>query len=149
MFKVIKSQLSRSVPFTKLLGIEITDISASDASVSMNVGSTLSNHVGIAHAGALFTICESASGAALAGALLPVIMQIRFVVRDARIDYLKPAKGQLWAKAVLVDEPASVLDRLQRTGRADVAVDVSARADDDTVVAKASFNWNLKMTTLP
>jgi thioesterase domain-containing protein len=149
MFTVIKSQLSRSVPFAKLLGIAVTDVSKRDASVNMSVGPTLTNHVGTAHAGALFTACESASGAALAGALLPVIMQLRFVVRDARIDYLRPAKGELSAKAALVDEPALVLEQLQRTGRADVAVDVSAQTADGTVVAKASFNWNLKITTPP
>ena len=147
MFHVIQSQLSRTVPFARLLGIAVSHVSERDASVNMKVVPDLTNHVGTAHAGALFAACETASGAALAGALLPVIMRLRFIVRDARIDYLKPAKGELSAKAALVEDPSAVLEELQRTGRSDVVVDVSARTDDGTVVAKASFSWALKLSS--
>jgi len=144
MFELIRNQLSRSVPFAGYLGISVASVDAQAATARVAEAPHLNNHVGTFHAGAIFTLCESAAGAALAGALLPVIMQTRFVVRDARVNYLKPAKGTLLAQAALVDEAATVLDELKRLGRADVVVDVSARTHDGQVVAKASFNWSLK-----
>lgn len=123
MFDIVRKQMGRSVT-------EAPD---------------LLNHVGTFHAGVLFTTCEAASGAALAGALLPVIMQTRFVVREARISYLKPAKGTFSAQATVIDDPDVVLNDLLRLGRAEVAVDVCARATDGVVVARATFNWSLKL----
>jgi thioesterase domain-containing protein len=149
VFHVIRMQLSRTVPFARGLGLAVDRIDERGASTRLPESPQLHNHVGTLHAGALFTACEAASGAALAGALLPLIMQARFVVRDARISYLKPARGELLSHAALVDDPAEVLDRLRRLGRTDVVVDVSARTaagtPDEVLVAKASFDWHLKL----
>jgi thioesterase domain-containing protein len=147
MFQVIRQQLSRTVPFARHLGLAVETVDERSATARLVEAPELNNHVGTLHAGVLFTACESASGAALAGALLPVIMTTRFIVRDARIDYLKPAKGELLAQAALVDEAAAVMDELERLGRAEVVVDVSARttgSEGDLLVAKASFRWHLK-----
>lgn len=153
MFHVIRLQLSRTVPFARLLGLAVDRLDERGASTRLPEGPPLLNHVGTLHAGALFTACEAASGAALAGALLPLIMQTRFVVRDARISYLKPARGELLSQAALVEDAAEVLDRLRRVGRADVVVDVSARTaagtPDERLVAKASFDWHLKLIEPP
>jgi thioesterase domain-containing protein len=149
VFHVIRMQLSRTVPFARGLGLAVERIDERGASTRLPESPQLHNHVGTLHAGALFTACEAASGAALAGALLPLIMQTRFVVRDARISYLKPARGALVSQAVLVDDAADVLDHLRRLGRADVVVDVSARTAagtaEEVLVAKASFDWHLKL----
>jgi uncharacterized protein (TIGR00369 family) len=134
VFHVIRMQLTRTVPFARGLGLAVDRIDERGASTRLPESPQLHNHVGTLHAGALFTACEAASGAALAGALLPLIMQARFVVRDARISYLKPARGELVSDAALVD---------------DAAVDVSARTAagtaDEVLVAKASFDWHLKL----
>lgn len=145
MFETIRHQLARTVPFAQLLGISVDSLGAGTAGTALPSLPQHNNHVGSVHAGALFTVCEAASGAALAGALLPVIMQTRFVVRDARISYLKPARGAICARAVLVDEAGQVLDALRSTRRADVSVDVSAHTADGTLVAKASFDWSLRL----
>lgn len=151
VFEAIRRQLVRSVPFARLLGIEVEALDARQARTRLAAQAQLSNHVGTVHAGALFTVCETASGAALAGAMVSVVMRTRFVVRDAQVEYLKPALGEVRARARLVEEAAAVLQALQRDGRADVAVDVSAvtaAADGaENLVARASFNWRLKLQT--
>jgi thioesterase domain-containing protein len=145
MFDIVRKQMGRSVPFARSLGITVDALEKGQAGTSVTEAPDLLNHVGTFHAGVLFTTCEAASGAALAGALLPVIMQTRFVVREARISYLKPAKGAFSAQATVVDDPDVVLNDLQHLGRAQVAVDVCARSTDGVVVARASFHWSLKL----
>lgn len=144
MFDIVRRQIARSVPFARLLGISVDSLQSGQASAQVVEAPALTNHVGSLHAGVVFAACEAASGAALAGALLPLIMQVRFVVRDASITYLKPAHGRITARATVVDEVPSILDALQRDGRADVAVDVAARTADDIVVARATFQWALR-----
>jgi thioesterase domain-containing protein len=149
VFEAIRRQLGRSVPFARLVGIEVASIDGQRAVTRIPADERLGNHVGTVHAGALFTLCESASGAALAGAMAEVIMQTRLVVREAQVEYLKTARGEVFAKACLVDEGARALEALRRDGRADVAVDVSATSrladGTETLVARASFNWRLRL----
>lgn len=149
MFDIVRKQMGRSVPFARSLGITVDALERGQAHTSVKETPDLLNHVGTFHAGVLFTTCEAASGAALAGALLPMIMQTRFVVGEARISYLKPAKGGFTAHATLVDDLETVLRDLRQLGRADVAVDVSARSEDGgVVVARATFHWKLKLQEL-
>lgn len=149
VFEAIRRQIGRSVPFARLLGIEVECVDGQHARTRLAARGELGNHVGTVHAGALFTACEAASGAALAGAMAELIMRTRFVVRDAQVEYLRPAKGDVLARARLADEAAAVLQALRRDGRADVAVDVSAVTLDadgaETLVARASFNWHLRL----
>ena len=59
----------------------------------------LNNHLGSQHAGAMFTLAETASGAAMAGGFAELIMGLRPVAKEARIQYLKVAQGATHAKA--------------------------------------------------
>jgi hypothetical protein len=96
-----------------------------------------------------FTACEAASGAALAGAVAEHIMVTRLAVRDAQVECPKSATGPVVAGARLVDDSDRLLQDLQRDGRALAAVDVSAVVIDfdgnETLVARASFNWHLRL----
>lgn len=147
MFHIIRTQLERSVPFAHTLGLVLDAVDAGGARARLPEQPQLANHLGTLHAAALFALCESASGAALVGALLPVIMRTRFVVSDARISYLKAARGEVTAHAALADDPATLIEALERDGRVQVVVDASARTQpgtvDERVVAKASFDWVL------
>lgn len=149
MYDIVRRQLSRTVPFAKLLGVSVQDIDAQSASACLEPAAHLNNHVGTLHAGVIFTACETASGAALAGALLPAIMKMRFVVRDASITYAKPAKGRLVTEGRLARPPLDVLAELERDGRADLVVEVDARVEEGFEapehVARASFTWHLRL----
>lgn len=152
MHELIREQLAGRVPFARHLGLQVQALDGRGACVRAVPAPHLMNHVGTLHAGLLFAACEAATGAALAGALAPLILRTRFVVRDARIAFLKPASGELTATAALVDEGARLLDELQHLGRVDALVDVTARTPgpsasphDALVVARASFTWHLRL----
>jgi len=75
LFDMIKAHMSKSVPFASHVGIEITKLDEDGAEAQLEQTENISNHIQTLHAGALFTLGESASGAALGGALAPVSLQ--------------------------------------------------------------------------
>jgi uncharacterized protein (TIGR00369 family) len=145
----MRRQIGRSVPFARLLGIEIEVLCSDGARTRLAHRPQLANHVGSLHAGALFGVCEAAAGAALAGATAAVIMRTRIVVCDARIDYLKPAQGDVQAQARLAEDGTALLQRLLADGRAEAEVDVGATCctgeGTQVLVARASFRWHLRL----
>jgi len=153
VLEAIRRQLDRSVPFARLLGIDIDALDHDTAHARLAAQPQIASHIGSVHAGALFGVCEAAAGAALAGAMAPVIMRARIVVRDARIEYLKPAHGEVQARARLAEDGELLLQRLLRDGRAEAEVDVSAccqGADGTTMpVARASFRSHLRLQPAP
>ena len=92
----------------------------------------------------MFTLGEAASGAALAGVLAPVILQSRPVAKDARISFVKIAKGTLTALAKAERSSADLLAELGSEGKVvfDVAVDIQD-SDGDTV-AEMVVAWHVK-----
>lgn len=148
LFDVIRRQIDRSVPFAGVLGVQVDALDGQMAEAHLPADGRLANHVGTVHAGALFSLCESASGAALAGAMAGDIARTRMVVRGAEVEYLKPATGKVVARACLADDVSSVQALLRQHGRADVGVDVKAvvKGDDgvEAVVARAAFTWHVR-----
>src|SRR3954468_13489803 len=101
IYEQIKKQAIDAVPFAKHTGVVIADVGRGSSQARLTQRAELSNHVGTVHAAALFALGEAASGAAMAGALAPLILAVRPVVADARIRYLKPAKGSVAAHALV------------------------------------------------
>ena len=67
-FDAIAKGMTQAVPFAGHLGLEITSIAEGEAVVRLPERPELTNHVGSQHAGALFTVAETASGAAFVAA---------------------------------------------------------------------------------
>ena len=67
VYERIKQQMMDTLPLVRTLGIRIDEIGNGTAKVSMPDDPKLHNHLGTPHAGALFTLAETASGAAMAG----------------------------------------------------------------------------------
>lgn len=93
-FDALKAQLSAVVPFAAYVGVEITEISEGTATTILTQSQNTSNHIATMHAGALFTLAEAASGAAMAGMFLEHLAGLRPVAASSTIDYVKPARGR-------------------------------------------------------
>ena len=143
-FEMIRAHLSTAVPFANTVGVKLEEITAEGARASLEQSKATSNHIETQHAGAMFTLGEAASGAALAGVLAPVILQSRPVAKDARISYVKIAKGTLTAHGKAERSSADLLAELGSEGKVvfDVAVDIQD-ADGDTV-AEMVVAWHVK-----
>lgn len=140
-YEMIKANLDTAVPFATHVGVKLLEIGDGVASAELAQRDAVSNHINSMHAGAMFTLGEAASGAAMAGALAPVILNMRPVAAVANIAFKKVAKGTLTAHARTARDWASLMQSLSDEGKVafDVHVDVQD-AQGDTVV-EMTVNW--------
>ncbi len=143
-YEMIKTHLGQAIPFANHVGVELLEIGDGVASAALDQRTETSNHIQTQHAGAMFTLGEAASGAALAGALAPVILTARPVAAGASISYVKIAKGRLVAHAKTSEPGSDLLARLKDEGKVAFDVDVDVQdAEGDTVVTM-TVGWHVK-----
>jgi len=143
-YEMIKTHLEQSIPFANHVGITLGEIGDGTATATLDQRPETSNHIKSQHAGAMFTLGEAASGAALAGALAPVILEVRPVASGAQISYVKIAKGTLEAHAKTDKPGAELLQTLKETGKVafDVLVDIRDGAGDTVVTM--TVGWHVR-----
>ncbi|WP_152042033.1 PaaI family thioesterase [Salinigranum salinum] len=114
-----------SMPFAKLLGVELTDVGDGHAEGRIEMREELSWNADrvMAHGGVTFTLADTVGGAALVSVVDQPVPTI-----DMRIDYLSAGTGDLRAKADVVRVGGDV---------GSVDVDVYAEGDGDEHVAQA------------
>jgi acyl-coenzyme A thioesterase PaaI-like protein len=127
-----------SVAFIEKVGI------TKDAAGYLMLGfeESLKSHVDTIHSGALFTLAEAASGAAL---------QVRFpqladhaipVIRDAQITYRQPATTAVKAYPSVSDAAVQRFEqRFARKKRATITVDVDVKDCSGLLVCNGQFKW--------
>ncbi len=144
MFEIIKTQLGKSVPFAIHTGVELIDLSSVQAVARLAQRPEVSNHIGTVHAGALFTLAEAASGAAMAGIFAEQIHVIRSVVSDAHIKYIKPSRGVVTATGKPSLPVGAIQAELAATAR--VVFDIQVEIEDESGANVATFvaTWNVK-----
>lgn len=81
-------------PFTRRLGLQLTALSEGYACLTMPAGETCLNMWGTPHGGAIFTLCDVASGLAAIALRHEAVVTV-----SASVDYLSAAapKGELTA----------------------------------------------------
>jgi acyl-coenzyme A thioesterase PaaI-like protein len=140
---MIRSQLDTAVPFATHVGVKLLEIGDGTARAELEQREDVSNHIKSMHAGAMFTLGEAASGAAMAGALAPVILDMRPVAATGAIAFKKIALGKLTAEAKTSRPGEELLQALEADGK--VAFDVEVEIIDsagDTVVSM-TVNWHV------
>jgi uncharacterized protein (TIGR00369 family) len=113
-----------SMPFTDMLGVEVTEAADGHAEGKLAMREELSWDAErlVAHGGATFTLADTVGGAALVSLVDQPVPTV-----DMRIDYIEAASGDLYAEADVVRQGGDV-----------GVVDVEVRAaEDDTLVADA------------
>jgi uncharacterized protein (TIGR00369 family) len=144
-FDAIAKGLAMAVPFAGYLGLEITDVSAGEATVRLPRRADLTNHVGSQHAGALFTVAETASGAAFVGAFAVRMGEVTPLARSAEIDYLKVANGPITASAKLGVDAAEALAILDAEGKVEFPCEVELSDESGNLVATATVSWHVRL----
>ena len=106
MDKVSLAQLKRiqkalgTVPYAKLLGLELDDIGSGTATLALNVRHDLTQNMGLVHGGVIASLIDSATAFAILSLLAPTE---RVTTVDLTISYLRPvATGRLSAVAKVV-----------------------------------------------
>ena len=142
-FEMIRDQMARAVPFAAHAGVELVEVGDGTGIAALPQSAESVNHIGSQHAGALFTLGEAASGAAMAGAFATVLLEVRPVAAQASIAYRRIAKGRIRATARTTEPAEALLARLRAEGRVafDVAVDLADEAGE--TVAEMVVAWHV------
>lgn len=110
----------------------------------------LTNHIGSVHAGALFTLAETASGGAMMASFGAAVGEgVRPLVRRSEIRYLRVARGEIIATARIAEPAEAIADRLARDGRTDFEVAVALTDAEGQTVAEMDVTWNLARPRQP
>lgn len=144
-FDLIAKGMSQAVPFVGHLGVEVTEISTGEATAVLPDRGELFNHVGSQHAGALFTVAETASGAAFVGAFAERMGDLTPLARSAEIAYEKIANGPITAKARLGMPAEQALETLDADGKVEFPCEVELTDASGTVVAAANVRWHVRL----
>jgi uncharacterized protein (TIGR00369 family) len=144
-FDLIAKSMGTAVPYIGHMGIEVTEMSEGAATALLPDRPELHNHVGSQHAGALFGVAETASGAAFVGAFAVRMGDVTPLARSAQIAYVKVARGVVEAKARLTKPAAEALATLDQDGRVDFSVEVELTDSAGDVVATATVDWNVRL----
>jgi acyl-coenzyme A thioesterase PaaI-like protein len=144
-FDLIAKGMTQAVPFAGHLKVQITEITAGEATVLLPDLPELKNHVGSQHAGALFTAAETASGAAFVGAFAERMGDVTPLARSAEIAYEKIANGEITAKATLGVDATEALATLDAEGKVEFPCEVELSDGDGQRVATATVHWHVRL----
>jgi uncharacterized protein (TIGR00369 family) len=144
LLQLVKDGMADTVPFARHTGVVLDEISDGTAVASLPPTAEILNHVATVHAGAMFTLAETASGAAMAGALAASLFEIRPIVSTAGIEYTRPATAPLRAVATLTQPGHAVRAALAADGRVSFDADVVITDARERDVARFRATWVVK-----
>ncbi|MER6118489.1 DUF4442 domain-containing protein [Streptomyces sp. NPDC001743] len=136
--------VAASVPMVRTLNLEFLESTADRAVVRMPDQPDFHNHVGGPHAGAMFTLAESASGAIVMAAFGDQLTRAVPLAVNAQIAYKKLAMGEVTATATLGRPVADVVAELDAGGRPEFPVAIEIRRADGAVTGEMTVIWTLR-----
>ncbi len=144
---VAEGMLAR-VPFARTLGIRFTKVTADAdgaiAVVELPDDPALHNHVGGPHAGAMFTLAETASGAIVLAAFGDQLHRATPLAVRATIAYQKLAMGVVSATATLDRAAADVVAELDAGQRPEFDVLVAIADAAGVTTGEMTITWTLR-----
>lgn len=146
--QAISDQFRTSVPFSAHLGVLITKVEMGDqirAEAQMPDRREQQNHVGGPHAGAMWTLGETASGGVVMAAFSPYLDRTVALPVTASIHFKKIARGEPIARAELVGG-AATRDRMMAEFDAGTRPEGEVRVEILTggvVTSTMSLIWTL------
>ncbi|BFO19621.1 DUF4442 domain-containing protein [Streptomyces sp. KM77-8] len=140
----IGEMLAATVPMAWTLDLQFLETTAERAVVALPDQADYHNHVGGPHAGAMFTLGESASGAIVLAAFGDQLARAVPLAVRAEIAYKKLAMGPVTATATLGRPAAEVVAELDEGVRPEFPVSVALRREDGAVTGEMTVVWTLR-----
>ncbi|MGW6538041.1 DUF4442 domain-containing protein [Streptomyces sp. NPDC055051] len=142
--KSIGDMLAATVPMAGTLNLEFLETTAERAVVRLPDQPAYHNHVGGPHAGAMFTLAESASGAIVLAAFGDQLGRAVPLAVNAEIAYKKLAMGVVTATATLGRPIADVVADLDAGQRPEFPVRIDITREDGAVTGEMTVLWTLR-----
>lgn len=144
-YAAIRALMPTLVPFVKTLGIDYLELDAERAVLRLRDEPSFHNHVGGLHAGVMFTLAESASGAVVIASFEDLLATVTPLAASATINYVRLAKGPVTAEAVLGRAAEEVRAELAATGETvQFPVQVTLTTEDGRTNAEMTISWALR-----
>ncbi len=140
----IGEMLAATVPMARTLGLQFLETTPERAVVALPDQADYHNHVGGPHAGAMFTLGESASGAIVLAAFGDQLARAVPLAVRAEIAYKKLAMGPVTATATLGRPAAEVVAELDEGHRPEFPVSIAIRREDGAVTGEMTVVWTLR-----
>jgi uncharacterized protein (TIGR00369 family) len=140
----VGEKLAATVPMAATLGLEFLETTPERAVVRLPDQPAYHNHVGGPHAGAMFTLAESASGAIVIAAFGDQLTRAVPLAVKAEIGYKKLAMGVVTATATLGRPIADVVAALDAGERPEFPVEVAITREDGAVTGEMTVVWTLR-----
>ncbi|GHJ39069.1 DUF4442 domain-containing protein [Streptomyces sp. TS71-3] len=140
----IGDMLASLVPMIRTLKLEFVEVTGEHAVLRLPDQPEYHNHLGGPHAGAMFTLGESASGAIVFAAFGEQLSRAVPLAVRAEIAYRKLAKGPVTATATLGRPAAEVIAELDAGGRPEFPVAVAVQREDGAVTGEMTVVWTLR-----
>lgn len=140
----IGEMLAATVPMARTLNLEFLETTPDKAVVALPDQGDYHNHVGGPHAGAMFTLGESASGAIVLAAFGEQLSRAVPLAVRAEIAYKKLAMGAVTAIATLGRPAADVVAELDAGERPEFPVEIEIQRGDGAVTGEMTVVWTLR-----
>ena len=140
----IAELLSETVPMVRTLNLEFLECTEKRAVLRLPDQSDFHNHLGGPHAGAMFTLAESASGAIVLSAFGDQLGRAVPLAVSAEIAYRKLAKGPVTATAELGRPAEAVIAELDQGQRPEFPVTITITREDGAVTGEMTVVWTLR-----
>lgn len=129
--------VGRVVPFVGTGGVKVLQMTPASVELLLPLSRRVKNHLGGAHAAATALLAETAGGLVFS---LNLPCDRVPVVRNMRIDYLRPSKGRQWARAVLPDSDSLAMKN-DAEGKIEIPVDIWDEQGGDVVRCELVYAW--------
>lgn len=148
----VRVGLPASVPMVATLGLEFVELGHDRMVLRLPDSESFRNHIGGPHAGAMFTVAESASGALVLANYGDLLAEVTPLAVEATIRYLKVARGPVTATATMGSHVDTVLTTLRAGGRPEFHVEVelsTGEGEERLVTGEMTVLWTLKPVRRP
>lgn len=143
-FEEIKIGFPKMVPMVGTLNLEFISLDQQTAVMRLPDQQPFHNHIGGPHAGAMFSLAESASGALVISNFAEHLAVATPLAVEATIRYLKLAMGPVTATARMMRTAEAVLEELEAGGRPEFLVEISIANEEGVVTGEMTIVWTLK-----
>jgi uncharacterized protein (TIGR00369 family) len=146
--QTVRQTLPTAVPMVGTLGLTFEELTYDRAVMVLPSTPPYHNHIGGPHAGAMFTLAESASGALIFANFGDIPQVVTPLAVEATIRYLKVAMGPVTATATMSQSGAEIMDIVRDGRRPEFTIDIelsTGQGDERLVTGVMSVLWTLKL----
>lgn len=143
-YDALPGLFAAAVPFAGFLGIQFDEVRPGHAVLRLPDDPAKHNHIGTLHAGALFSLAETASGLAMTATVADRLADVTPLAARAEITYAKVARGDVTATARIEQPVAEILGALDADGKVRFPVVVELADADGEVCATVTVDWHLR-----